>query len=296
MTAYNDYQRRRTWKYPEPLILLAKSKIEGFFKDLDHGFENFSHQNTYEPLANYIQEKTEVKVTKRWLKDFFTNQKDHAELKKKYFEAVLRAFNLDFQAGADHTRSKNYAEKDIEVDEDVTGKKLEILRLINSSIRKNKKVAAEFVGKYKYFLGARKDSIYDYIYENEMEILPDGAVKIYNPFSKQHYTGIIFTRNEKTLQILSFDFSEGMIEGVGNLITLRVNLYGKKAKLIPGTSLSFDADLNPIASQVLLSVDLTFSKTSKIIRSYFDDLATQLRLYCPSTEDVAAMVRKQHKT
>jgi|GEM_PF-4808742 len=295
MEIYHDYQRRRTWAYPEYLVQVVKNKIESFFKDISHAFENFSHPDTYDPLTRSVFGKTGIKVTQRWLKDFYTNQKDNKELKKTYFEALLKTFNLDFQPGTELSRNKNYAEEEVDSEDRSVGKKLEISLLFNANVKKNIKVAKEFVGKYKYFLGARKDSIYDYIYENEMEILPDGRVNIYNPFSKQHYSGFIFTRNEKTLQILSFDFNDSMIEGIGNLITLRINLYGKKVNLIPGISLSFDADLNPIGSEVLLTVDLNLSKTSKLVRSYFDNLTSNLRLYCPTTDEVALLMRKQLK-
>lgn len=287
MTKPIQYHKRTTWKYPEELILKIKEDISEFYKKIEHPYENFTKEDTYEPLRSKIFEKTGKKPTLRWLKDFKTNQKDSIATKKTYFEALLTYFDYDFSYQNNSFKKKNFSEKKPEiVDEFDKGFKLKVKTTIHKFSAVDKKMLKLFCGTYKYFIGARKDSIYDYIYENELEIFETGEVKIYNPFSKTTYHGIAFTRNQKNLQILSFDFNNSKVEGVGNLMTFKVNLYGRSLILIPGISLTFDADLRPIASQALLCSDTSTTKKSKPIREYYDKIAKELRLNCPDLDKI----------
>ncbi|HLA58091.1 MAG TPA: hypothetical protein VK622_05005 [Puia sp.] len=290
MATSNNYHKRLTWKYPPGLSSAIIESIRLYYSKLEHKYENFSLPETYKNLTDYIGQKTGIKIPLRWMKDFYTNQKHNTEIKRKFFEALLMTFNYDFNSETGEYRLKNYGQVP-ESDNETEGQG-KILSLIAGKCRKHNKVLQLFVGKYKYFLGARKNSIYDYIYENELEVFSDGEVHIYNPFSKQHYHGLTVLRNETTLQILSFDLADGMIEGVGNLLSFKINLYGRMAIFIPGIGLSFDAELRPIATQALLCCDLTLTKKNKPVRDYFDKLAVGLRLNCPETDDVKKLLAK----
>ena len=296
MANHFDYNRRSTWEYPETLIQDIKKNITLFFKDNDHQFENFTILTTYESLRTKIVNDTSIAIPLRWLKDFYKNQKDGNALSKTRFEALMRSFNYDYDPIKHTFRKKNFSPPNKIQNEDIfLFQKDEITTYLNSKRKVNKQVLNIFVGKYKYFLGARKNSIYDYIYENELEILETGEVKIFNPFSNQNYVGNFYSRNEKTIQILSFDYNDGLIEGIGNLVTFKVNLYGNRAILIPGISLSFDADLRPISSQALLCSDLAITKKSKPIREYFDKIIKQLRLSCPEIDETERLRNKYFK-
>lgn len=293
MTKPTEYQKRATWEYPQELILKIKEDIAAFYKSLEHPYENFTKEDTYKPLYNKIFEKTGKKPTLRWLKDFNTNQKDSISIKKTFFEALMTYFDYDFSHLSNSFKKKNFVERKPEtIDQLDKDFKIKVKNTIHELSVIDDKMLQLFCGTYKYFLGARKDSIYDYIYENELEIFKTGEVKIYNPFSKTTYYGVAFTRNQTNLQILSFDFNNNAVEGVGNLMTFKVNLYGKSLILIPGISLTFDADLRPIASQALLCSDTSITKKSKPIREYYDKIAKELRLNCPDLDKIEKLRNK----
>lgn len=296
MTKNIQYNKKATWKYPNGLIIEIKNEISSFYEQNEHQYENFTMIETYDTLQEFIEKKSGKKIPTRWLKDFKTNQKDNTAIKRVFFEALMNTFDYDYSHLNNTFRKKNYSEheekKESTFQDDIKGKAKRILGEISVI---NPKMLKLFVGTYKYFLGARKDSIYDYIYENELQILDNGEVRIHNPFSKHTYYGMVFTRNEKSLQILSFDYTNGNIEGIGNLISLKVNLYGKSLILIPGISLTFDADLRPIASQVLLCSDTSISKKNKPIREYYDRIAKDLRFNCPEIDQLEKLRNKYFK-
>ena len=296
MTTKTEYDKKATWQYPDGLIQQMKNEIASFYVSNGHQYENFTVNSTYDTLRDFVKSKSGKEIPTRWLKDLNTNQKDTKGIKRSFFEALMNAFDYDYSHISNSFRKKNYTEHDIKKETVLSNGIKEKTKIALSEFSQiNPKIIKLFCGTYKYFLGARKDSIYDYIYENELEILGNGEVKIHNPFSKHTYHGIVFTRNEKNLQILSFDYANNSIEGVGNLISLKVNLYGRSLILIPGISLTFDADLRPIASQVLLCSDLSISKKSKPIREYYDKLAKDLRFNCPEIEQVEKIRNKFFK-
>jgi len=296
MTKNIQYNKKATWRYPQDLILAVKIEISSFYAQNEHQYENFTMIETYVTLQKYIIKKTGKTITTRWLKDFNTNQKDHKAIKKLFFEALMNTFDYDYSPLNDTFRKKNYSEhKEEEILPNQKDIKTIAKKIVGEISIIDSKMLKLFTGRYKYFLGARKDSIYDYIYENELQIFENGDVTIYNPFSKHTYYGMVFTRNKNSFQILSFDYANGKIEGIGNLISLKVNLYGKSLILIPGISLTFDADLRPIASQALLCSDMSISKKSKPIREYYDKIAKDLRFNCPEIEQVEKLRNKYFK-
>jgi hypothetical protein len=295
MTKNLEYNKKATWQYPQELIMEIKKEILSFYKQNGHQYENFTIIEIYGALHEFIKKKTGKTIPLRWLKDFNTNQKDNKAIKKLFFEALMNIFDYDYSPLNNTFRKKNYSEQEESETPNQNDIKIRAKKILGEISVINSKMLKLFAGTYKYFLGARKDSIYDYIYENELQILENGDVRIYNPFSKHTYYGMAFTRNEKSFQILSFDYSNGKIEGIGNLISLKVNLYGKSLLLIPGISLTFDADLRPIASQVLLCSDLSISKKSKPVREYYDKITKELRFNCPEIEQVEKLRNKYFK-
>lgn len=130
------------------------------------------------------------------------------------------------------------------------------------------------------------------IYENEIEIFKNGEIEVRNPFNGHTYTGFATIKTDSCLQLISFDYDNHLLDGIGNLLTFKINKYAKQVKLIPGVSSSFDSNGRVIFAQALLSSDISLNKKSKIIREYFDKLIKGLRLYSPEIDEVEKLVNK----
>ncbi|HEX8020124.1 hypothetical protein [Mucilaginibacter sp.] len=167
-----------------------------------------------------------------------------------------------------------------------------IIEYISSKSRKSED-RVDFVGCYKYFAGAiRVNTCFDYIYEHELEIYLDGKVEIRNPFKKHIYLGSAVVITNSCPQIISYNFDNVLLDGVGNLLTFKINKYTRQAELIPGVGLTFDSGHQPFATHVLLVNTPVLTKQSPVIREYFDTLALQSRMYAPSLDEVETLVNK----
>lgn len=130
----------------------------------------------------------------------------------------------------------------------------------------------EYVGDYKLFWAGRLNGVYEKIYVNEITIFPDGSFHNYNPFSKKKHIGRVYLKDVKNLELISYDYDEnGQITGVGNLLLLNVNTYGKLQVFIPGVGLSFDGELNPSAFAVVLTANLNLTIKDPVIEGIFND-------------------------
>ncbi len=295
------YLHHKSWSYPPDLISQIVAEIKIFYANYNkeqlsqNRIPGFNNEPAFAPLLVHIKlisgaDKSDI-PSLGWLQDFYNGSKKSKKIKKCYFETLLKTFKYNYNPEDDSF------EKDLNVhtNEDKTRlKKLEIIDFINLRAKKSLQLK-EFVGVYKYFVGGRKeDTIYDYIYENELEIFSNGQVEIRNPFNSHTFYGYAVLTTTSSLQIISYNFDEGLLDGVGNIMTFSINKYSRFVRLIPGLGLTFDADGRPIATQTLLCTDLTQNKKSEMIREYFDDVISHLRLYCPTTGQVEKLVVKHY--
>ncbi len=295
------YLKRKQWKYPPGVIVTLKKEIKSFYdrfnksKPQSERIKGFNNETAFNELFSHVQKHTALEYGElpktSWLQDFFNGLKDDATLTKSNVEALLTTFGWQYDPLTDKLTKRAIPSpaEDAELTE-----RNHIIKFINSKTRKSTQLR-ELIGKYKYFAGARKEhTIHDYIYEHDLEIFDTGKTVIYNPFNHRTYLGFAVVTTNGHLQITSYDFDGGLLDGVGKLLSFRVNNYYRMAELIPGMGTSFDSDNRPIAAQALLSTDLSHHKKSPIIREYFDEVVPQLRMYIPEPPEVEKLIVKYH--
>lgn len=294
------YTQKSLWVYPLSLVDEIINEIDCFYDEYNktksklERIKRFKNQIAFIPLRKQIvaiskYEDKEIPDL-RWLVDFYNKRKYGKQLTKVFFEALLTTFNYSYNA-EDDTYGKRKAKPKNE--STISHERQKILKYVISKSKSNGDTLKDFVGIYKYFVGGRKeDTRYDYIYENEIEIFNNGEIEVRNPFNGHTYTGLATIKASSCLQLISFDHDEHFLDGIGNLLSFKVNKYAKLNKLIPGLSSSFDSDGRLIFAQALLCSDLSLDKNSKIIREYFDKLIKGLRLYSPEIKEVEKLVNK----
>lgn len=297
------YNEKSRWPYPTALMDEIITEIKMFYESYNQtkkGFQKikrFNNEPAFQILRNYIAitSKSEEKDIPDlgWLQDFYNKAKHNKQLTKSFFESILSAFNYYYNAETDQFGKRKT--KTDSTTEDLNERK-KILKFIISKSKSNTIFLKDFVGIYKYFVGGRKEETrYDYIYENEIEIFSNGEIEVRNPFNGHTYTGYATIKTDSCLQLISFDFENHLLDGIGNLLTFKINKYAKQVKLIPGLSSSFDSNGKIIFAQALLCSDITLNKKSKIIREYFDRIIKGLRLYSPDITTVEKLVNKYFK-
>jgi hypothetical protein len=299
MNINEHYRIAKTWKYSTDTISLINDEIKRYYNNLNEGrthkdrFKRFNNSKTFNELHVHLQNKSGFSFAElpntRWLQDFYNNQKNGTALKTKWVDAILKSFDLKYDPA---TGSLKKGKSSVPKRSDLHKERSEIIDYITHKSRKSEELA-DFVGCYKYFAGARRiNTRFDYIYEHELEIYVDGKVEIRNPFNKHIYLGTAVVMTNSCLQIISYNFDNMLLDGIGNLLTFKINKYARQAELIPGVGLTFDSGHQPIATHVLLVNNLTLTKRSPVIREYFDTLAEQLRMYAPSLDEVETLVNK----
>lgn len=301
MDKHEDYNESGRWGFPEDLRECIIQEITSFYDEFNRGKKGYDRITKYNnprafvPLKDYVAIKSGYEEKKlpdeRWLQDFYNRVKHGKTLTKVFFEALLDTFAYHYNPETNEHWKK--AKKQIENDEYVQRGK--IIKYIVSKSTKDGFIK-EFVGTYKYFFGGRIDNPrYDYIYENELTIFDNGSIEVKNPFNGHIYRGYATMKTEACLQLISYDFEGTQLDGIGNLLTFKIDKYAKKVLLIPGVISSFGAKGEIIFAQALLCTELSFTKKDKIIREYFDILAQPLRLYSPEVKDVEKLVAKYYK-
>ncbi len=298
MDKHEEYNLSGRWEFPEDLMDCIIHEITAFYTHYNQdkkGYDKivrYNNKRAFQPLKDFLSLKSGLEEKnipdERWLQDFYNRIKHGKQVTKVYFETLLDTFNYHYNPETNEHRKK--AKKQLVNDEHVERGKV-IKHIISKSVKDN--FLKEFVGTYKYFFGGRIDNPkYDYIYENELTIFENGSVEVNNPFNGHTYRGYATMKTEACLQLISYDFEGIQLDGIGNLFTFKIDKYAKKVLLIPGIISSFGAKGEIIFAQALLCTELSFSKTDKIIREYFDKLATPLRLYSPDLRDVEKLVAK----
>ena len=302
MDSRHFYDSGKTWKYPAAVINAINKEIKAFYDRYNKGrqtrdrIKHFNNEKAFFILFAHIQNCTALDYAEMpkasWLQDLYNGLKIDVALNRRSIEALLTTFGLSYDPITDKLTKKENPPPgpDSEIVE-----RLNIIKFISSKSRKSAELR-DFVGIYKYFAGARRENtIYDHIYEHELEIFETGKTEIRNPFNHHTYLGFAVITNNGHLQIVSYNFDQALLDGVGNLLTFRINKYARLTLLIPGMGATFDADDRPIATQTLLCTDLSYDKYTPIIRDYFDHTVPQLRMYIPELTDVEKLVVKHHK-
>lgn len=295
------YESGKTWRYPSSVIIILNKEIKAFYDRYNKAqkvrdrIKRFNNEKAFNVLFDHVQNCTALDYSEipkvSWLQDLYNGLKNNTTLTRKYIEALLTTFGFYYDPVSDKVIKK---ELPIPGDNAEIVERNAVIKFINSKARKTIALRG-FVGKYKYFAGARKDNtIYDYIYEHELEIFETGKTEIRNPFNKHTYLGVATVTSNGCLQIISYNFEQALLDGVGNLLTFHINNYGRLNLLIPGMGATFDADDRPIATQTVLCTNLSYTKNSPIIRAYFDDIVPQLRMYIPEITEVDSLVVKYH--
>lgn len=301
MDKHEEYNNSARWDFPEDLRECIIHEITAFFEEFNKDkkglarITRFNNKKAFTPLRVYVGIKSGMEEKKipdeRWLQDYYNGVKDGKLLTKAYFEALLDTFTYHYNPETNEHWKK--AKKHLENDDFI--EKGKIIKYIVSKSIKNE-FLKEFIGTYKYFFGGRIDNPrYDYIYENELTIFKNGSIEIRNPFNGNIYHGYATMKSESCLQLISYDFADTQLDGIGNLLTFKIDKYAKKVILIPGVMSSFSAKSEIIFAQALLCTELSINKLDIIIRDYFDNLARPLRLYCPSLKDVEQLVGQHLK-
>ena len=302
MISYEIYNLKKRWFYPSQLIEEIMLEIKQFYvhynkdKKKNEQIIKFINEPAFEPLRQYVISNNKAYdsdiPSKRWLRDFYNGDKKDHQLTKACFESLIMTFNYSYDpVKNEFWKRTNKVSSNV----DLLIERQKIIKYIISKSRNQIGIINDFIGIYKYFVGGRKeDTRYDFIYENELEIYENGEIEVRNPFNGHNYLGFATIKDDSCLQLISYDFDGGLIDGIGNLLSFKINKYAKKVILIPGLSSSFDADGGIIFAQALLSSDLTLNKQSNIIREYFEELIMGLRLYSPGLKDVEKLVNNHY--
>lgn len=294
------YNERGRWAYPTTLMDEIILEIKSFYDEYNKAkkgsdkIKRFNNEPAFSPLRDYITTKSKFEDNEipdlSWLQDFYNKAKHEKQLTKAFFESLLSTFNYYYIAETDDFGKRKAKQQN---DNDDLNERQKVIRYIVSKSKSNNTFLKDFIGLYKYFVGGRKeDTRYDYIYENEIEIFKNGEVEVRNPFNGHTYIGFATIKTDSCLQLISFDYDNHLLDGIGNLLTFKINKYAKQVKLIPGISSSFDSDGRVIFAQALLCSDTSLNKKSKIIREYFDKVIKGLRLYSPEIKEVEKLVNK----
>lgn len=303
MNKQAQYESGKTWRYPSTVITAINKEIKGYYDRYNKGLKardritRYNNEKTFFVLFAHVQNCTAMDFAQlpkaSWMQDLFNGLKNDTVLNKKYIEALLITFGLNYDPITDKVSKK---EAPMPADNSEVVERNSIIKFISSKSRKSADLR-EFVGKYKYFAGARKENtIYDYIYEHELEIYETGKTEIRNPFNNHTFLGFAVITTNGHLQIVSYNFDQVLLDGVGNLLTFRTNKYARMALLIPGMGATFDSDDRPISTQTLLCTNLAYDKTTPIIREYFDNIVPQLRMYIPELTEVEKLVVRHHNS
>lgn len=222
---------------------------------------SMSSPQTYDKLISFIEsENKKIEITGKFLVALYRGEKTNHSANRAIIAAICKTLKVS-QEEEDQFPS---------------------IILDFKRLSKQDKIVQDFAGQYKLFLGGRKQpSLYPKIYENHLTIYENGLTKMFNPFSKKVFYGYCMIREHKTLQILSFDIKEGDIAGVGSLIMVKIDEYKKLAQFFPGINLSFDGATVPVIYHTLLASDFAITIKNKIVETYFNETAKNLRMECP---------------
>lgn len=271
-----DRNSTKSWAYPDNLVSEMKKEITEFYRTKGILDKLTTTPGNYEVLKSYIFKATNFEIKEVWLRDFYCYRKESESIKKAHFSSLLTTFNYYYN-DLDNSWEKLPFNEDL------------IFYKVFNNIKSQINVANpfnDFVGKYKYFLVTAREPNYNKIYENELEILRDRTVKIYNPFLQKYFYGIAFLRNHNILQIVSIDFNDLGVTSVGNVITFKVNEYKRLAIFFPGIAFGFDGESNPMAAQALLCSDIERTKADNFIETYFTKLAPEAKYSCPTNRQI----------
>jgi hypothetical protein len=302
MTRQEIYESGKTWKYPATVITTINKEIKTFYDRYNKGkaardkIKRFNNERTFFILFSHIQNSTALDFPEMpkasWLQDLYNGLKNNSALNRRYIEALLATFGFVYDPITDKLNKKEIPPSVVNPE---MVERANIIKFMSGKSRKTAELY-HFIGKYKYFAGARRENtIYDPIYEHDLEIFETGKVEIHNPFNHHTYLGFAVITTNGNLQIVSYSFDGALIDGIGKLLSFRINKYGRLTLLIPGMEATFHSDDHPIAAENLLCTNLSYNKHTPIIREYFDSVVSQLRMYVPELTAVEKLVVKHHK-
>jgi len=221
-----------------------------------------SKAETFWPLIDEIEEKFKtVKINPKWLIDIYAGRKTGHRCQKDMLNALCRVVQVD-QAD-DSTYIKLIMN-------------FKSLCVSDDSVK-------DFAGKYKLFFGGRyQPSLYSIAYDIPLEIFENGIVKIDFDYINQVFWGLILIRDINTLEMISFDFVDEKIKGVGRFCMFKINGYRKRQQYFPGVNYSFDSASLPVVYQAFLSADPTMTREDPIVIKYFSEIVNNLRMECPN--------------
>lgn len=251
------------------LFKKIKSAIDSYFFSIEGvSTEDLSmtREQTFKKLVDLIESENKgVNLTTKYMVSLYRGEKTNHNTSKEILHAICRT---------------------LKIEDDEESSLLKDIILNFKKLCQNDERLKDFAGTYKLFLGGRhQPSLYDKVYENNLLIFHNGIVKINNPFSNKTFWGYCLIRETKTLEIISFDFVDTKIVGIGTYMTFKVNEYKKLSYFFPGVDFGFDGSNMPVIFHALLCSDTSITKTNKIVQAYFDDVAKNLRMECPSLTD-----------
>jgi len=232
----------------------------------------FGKGDTFFPLIDEIEDKFKpLKVNPTWLIELYAGRKTNHNVQKDKLEAVCKVIKVD--SADDSTYIK--------------------LILNFKALCVTDDAVKDFAGKYKLFFGGRyQPSIYSIAYDIPMEIFENGIVKIDFDYIGQVFWGLAMVRDINTLEIISFDFVDEKIKGVGRFCMFKINGYRKKQHYFPGVNYSFDSASMPVVYQAFLSANPDMTREDPIVIKYFGEIVNNLRMECPNlseTEELKAL-------
>lgn len=266
--ANSPLDKGKTMFIDERLYKKIKTAINNYFltiEGLDVSKLAMTRPLTFKKLIIFIEsEDKDIQVNPKFLITLYRGDKTNKTAKTEIIEAICKTLKIN---------------EDNE--QEYISLILEFKKLCESDV-----TVREFAGEYKLFLGGRKQpSIYDKVYEDHLKIFENGITKKFNPYSKKTSWGYCLVRDNKTLEVLSFDIKKNKVIGIGSLMVFKINEYKKLSEFFPGINLSFDGETMPIIYHALLASNFSINKKNKIVEKYFNDIGKNLRMECPDLSD-----------
>jgi len=244
------------------LFLKIKQGIDVFMLTMKAKKHKLSKAQAYCELIDALESfKPDLPVTPKWLVDLYAGRKTDHNCNKEVLNALCSVLKI------------NEENDTLFID---LIKKFKDLCAVDEGVE-------DFAGKYKLFIGGRyQPSMYSIAYDIPMEIFQSGIVKIIQTYTKKIYWGLLLLRDINTMEILSFDFKDNKIIGVGSFLMFKINGYKKRQIYFPGVNFGFDSATMPVVYQSFLSADPELDRSHPIVLKYFSEVVNNLRMECPT--------------
>ncbi len=266
-----SYYEENTRLLDEVLHQKIKNGIEQYLllKQPNKRNFRFSKAETFWPLIDEIEHKFKaVQINPKWLIELYAGRKTGHKCQKDMLNAICRVVQVDSADDSTYIKLIN---------------NFKALCVADDSVK-------DFAGKYKLFFGGRyQPSLYSIAYDIPVEIFENGVVRIDFDYINQVFWGLAMIRDINTLEIISFDFVEEKIKGVGRFCMFKINGYRKKQEYFPGVNYSFDSASMPVVYQAFLSSNSELTREDPIVIKYFSEIVNNLRMECPNLSETEAL-------